>query len=101
MPGPASRETNHQALQRRRPEIPSVIVIATPGEPEEDAMTLSERVTADELDSEHFASQLIERLRWAVGDAHQVEQTEHANNGHERPVADTTDRERALAGASE
>lgn len=32
-----------------------------------------ERVTISDLESPHFAGQLLERLNWAVGDAHQVE----------------------------
>lgn len=51
-----------------------MIVIASPSERDDGAMMLSERVTVADLDSEHFASQLIDRLRWAVADAHQAEQ---------------------------
>jgi hypothetical protein len=32
-----------------------------------------ERVSVADLESEHFAAQLVERLGWAVGDAHAVE----------------------------
>ncbi|HWC87840.1 MAG TPA: hypothetical protein VG388_14985 [Solirubrobacteraceae bacterium] len=34
---------------------------------------LRERVTLDDLESDHFAAQLVERLGWAVGDAHAME----------------------------
>lgn len=61
-------------------------------------MTLSERVTVPDFESEHFASQLIDRLRWAVGDAHQAEQTGRADHRHERSGADTPEPERALTG---
>lgn len=35
---------------------------------------LRERVSAADLESRHFAAQLVERLGWAVGDAHELEQ---------------------------
>ncbi|MEA2197490.1 MAG: hypothetical protein QOJ25_1541 [Solirubrobacteraceae bacterium] len=35
---------------------------------------LRERVSLADLESDHFATQLVERLGWAVGDAHEVEQ---------------------------
>jgi hypothetical protein len=34
---------------------------------------LREWVTRDDLESDHFATRLVERLGWAVGDAHEVE----------------------------
>ena len=34
---------------------------------------LRERVTLADLESDHFATHLVERLGWAVGDAHEVE----------------------------
>lgn len=40
---------------------------------------MRERVSVADLESDHFATQLVERLGWAVGDAHEVEQ---------EPVAD-------------
>lgn len=35
---------------------------------------LRERVSLADLESDHFAAQLVERLGWAVGDAQEVEQ---------------------------
>lgn len=32
-----------------------------------------ERIASSDLTSEHFSGQLVERVRWAVGDAAQVE----------------------------
>ena len=58
--------------------MPRVIVIASPSERDDGAMMLSERVTVADLDSGHFAAQLIDRLRWAVADAHLAEQTQRA-----------------------
>jgi hypothetical protein len=31
--------------------------------------TLSERIVAENLESDHYVTQLIERLRWATADA--------------------------------
>jgi hypothetical protein len=35
---------------------------------------LRERVSATDLESAHFSRQLLERLNWAVNDAHEVEE---------------------------
>jgi hypothetical protein len=35
--------------------------------------TLSERIVAENLDSEHYTAQLFERLRWATTDAEALE----------------------------
>jgi hypothetical protein len=35
----------------------------------------TERVTVSDFESQHFQSQLVERLGWAVGDATDVERT--------------------------
>jgi hypothetical protein len=34
---------------------------------------LRERVSASDFESDHFAKHLVERLGWAVNDAHEVE----------------------------
>jgi hypothetical protein len=48
-------------------------IIVTADNPNEPAVMLRERVTVSDLESEHFANHLVERLGWAVGDAHDVE----------------------------
>ena len=54
--------------------MPQIIVTADRGAAfGEGAVTLRERVTVADFESEHFASQLVERLGWAVGDAHDAE----------------------------
>ncbi|MGO9901030.1 MAG: hypothetical protein ACLP0J_15365 [Solirubrobacteraceae bacterium] len=40
-----------------------------------DIVMLSERISVADLESDHFRAQLLERLSWAVSDAHA---TEHA-----------------------
>lgn len=53
--------------------MPRIIVQADPTS-ERDAVTvLQERVSPSDMQSRHFANQLIERLNWAVGDARQAE----------------------------
>ena len=54
--------------------MPQIIVTADRSEDlEEGAVTLRERVNAADFESDHFAEQLVERLGWAVNDAHQAE----------------------------
>jgi hypothetical protein len=54
--------------------VPQIIVTADRGAAfGEGAVTLRERVSVADFESEHFASQLVERLGWAVGDADEVE----------------------------
>ncbi len=38
------------------------------------SVMLRERVNVSDFDSDHFAAQLVERVGWAVSDAHEVEQ---------------------------
>ena len=55
--------------------MPQIIVTADRSEHTGDAaVTLRERVSAADLESGHFAAQLVQRLGWAVGDAHELEQ---------------------------
>ena len=59
--------------------MPQIIVVAdTPGEGGAGQVMFRERVTRQDFDSGHFATQLAERLGWAVGDAHAVEHAEQA-----------------------
>lgn len=54
--------------------MPHIIVVADNNHsPERDAVMLRERISASDLESQHFAVQLLERLEWAVGDAHDFE----------------------------
>ena len=55
-------------------DMPQIIVTAESGAAfREGAVTLRERVSVADFESEHFATQLVERLGWAVGDADEVE----------------------------
>ncbi len=56
--------------------MPQIIVTAdrTDDRTEGDVM-LRERVNATDFESDHFAALLVERLGWAVNDAHEAEQS--------------------------
>jgi hypothetical protein len=55
--------------------MPQIIVTADrPTDRGEGTVMLRERVNASDLESDHFARQLLERLEWAVMDAHEVEE---------------------------
>jgi hypothetical protein len=54
--------------------MPQIIVAADRGAAFRDgAVTFRERVTVADFESPHFAAQLLERLGWAVEDAHEAE----------------------------
>ena len=55
--------------------MPQIIVAADRGAAfGEGTVTFRETVNVADFDSQHFASQLVERIGWAVEDADQVEQ---------------------------
>lgn len=55
--------------------MPQIIVKADRStENGESAVMFTERVSVSDFESDHFQAQLVERLEWAVGDAHAVEQ---------------------------
>ena len=60
--------------------MPQIIVTADRGEGA--VTTWRERINASDFESAHFAHQLVERIGWAVSDAHEVE--EHADR---RPLS--------------
>ena len=67
--------------------MPQIIVTADRGAVLGDgAVMLRERVTVADLESEHFATQLVERLGWAVADADEAER--HADPIDDPPEPD-------------
>jgi len=54
--------------------MPHVMVTANIANGQEQVVMLRERIGTADLESEHFAAKLVERLAWAVGDAHEAEQ---------------------------
>jgi hypothetical protein len=55
--------------------MPHIIVTADrDSDRGEGPVMLRERISVSDLESDHFATQLVERLGWAVGDAQEAEQ---------------------------
>jgi hypothetical protein len=55
--------------------MPQIIVTADRTDDRgEGAVMLRERVNLTDFESDHFAAKLVERLGWAVSDAHEAEQ---------------------------
>ncbi len=55
--------------------MPQIIVVADKATERADApVMMRERVNVSDFESDHFAAQLVERVGWAVSDAHEVEQ---------------------------
>jgi hypothetical protein len=55
--------------------MPHIIVTAeTPSDRGEGPVLLRERITLSDFESEHFTRHLVERLGWAVEDAHELQQ---------------------------
>jgi hypothetical protein len=52
--------------------MPQIIVRAAPGD-RPGAVTLQERVTGSDLNSDQFASELVQRRGWALHDAEDIE----------------------------
>jgi hypothetical protein len=64
--------------------VPQIIVLADSARQQgEDAVMLRERVSLADLESDHFANHLVERLGWAVGDAHEVERESTASGARQ------------------
>jgi hypothetical protein len=53
--------------------MPKIIVQAINADGEPRRWTLSERIVAENLESEHYAAQLMQRLAWAAADAEALE----------------------------
>jgi len=54
--------------------MPHILVMANRESEQGEAVMLRERINVTDLESKHFAKQLLERLGWAVEDAQQAEQ---------------------------
>jgi hypothetical protein len=60
--------------------MPQIIVTAgAEADVEAGTVTLRERISASDFESERFAANLVERLGWAVSDAIEVEQQDHTD----------------------
>jgi len=57
--------------------MPQIIVTADRTDDRgERAVMLRERVSASDFESDHFAARLVQRLGWAVSDAHEIDNEE-------------------------
>ena len=54
--------------------MPQIIVRAAPGD-RPGAVTLQERVTGSDLNSDQLARELVERVGWALHDAEDIEES--------------------------
>jgi hypothetical protein len=66
-----------------------IVVHAVHSDGEPRRWTLSERIVPENLDSDHYVTHLIERLRWATADAHAEESQSAERAGrapHPRPT---------------
>lgn len=62
--------------------MPEILVAATTDRRENSTIVLyRERVTPADVEDDHSAAQLIERVGWAISDAEQAEREADANEG--------------------
>jgi hypothetical protein len=60
--------------------MPQIIVTADDNSVRgESPVMMRERINVSDFESDHFAARLVERLGWAVSDAHDVEQRPDAS----------------------
>jgi hypothetical protein len=53
--------------------MPQILVVTDAPQETETGVVYRERISRDDLESDHFSGQLIERVGWAIGDAQQLE----------------------------
>jgi hypothetical protein len=63
----------HSTLDPEGDPMPRITVKAVDADGEPRRWTLSERIVTDNLASDHYTAQLIERLRWATAEAEALE----------------------------
>jgi hypothetical protein len=63
--------------------MPQIIVTAGDNADVKKAITLSERINASDFESDRFATNLIERIAWAVSDAADAEEREPSSSPEE------------------
>jgi hypothetical protein len=72
--------------------MPQIIVMADArSDRREDSVMFTERVSVHDFESEHFQTQLVERLGWAVEDADAVERDSITREDAVTQVADEWD----------
>jgi hypothetical protein len=58
--------------------VPTIVMVSHQPAGEQQSIVWSERVAAEFLDSPHYGSQLLERMRWALEDAENAERERRA-----------------------
>jgi hypothetical protein len=53
--------------------MPQILIVTDPPEDAAGAVVYRERILSTDLESDHFAGQLVERVGWAVRDAGLIE----------------------------
>ncbi len=76
--------------------MPQIIITAGDTADVETAITLRERINASDFESDRFATNLIERIAWAVSDAAEAEERPPAPEHDDDP--DETRTPRVLVG---
>jgi hypothetical protein len=66
--------------------VPEIIVRTSAASRQDGVILLRERINVADFKSNHFTAQLIERLRWAVGDADAAEQARRDAEDRDRPT---------------
>lgn len=85
--------------QKGRLDVPQILVVSNPaGGAERGAVMLRERIADGDFESGHFKAQLLERLSWAVGDAHTAEQSPRSS-GRRQSRDGRVDARRSPAGS--
>lgn len=84
--------------------MPQIIVTADkPNDEGQPPVMFRERVNVSDFESKHFASQLVERLGWAVGDADELNRRSSLQAERRRArrrMVDAAQRELALSARS-
>jgi hypothetical protein len=57
--------------------MPQILVVTDSEAEDTGEVVYRERITATDLESDHFSGQLVERVGWAVRDANEVERRDH------------------------
>lgn len=58
--------------------MPQILVMTDEPEKPDSAVVYRERIALSDLESDHFSAQLVERVGWAVLDAHELEHDDAA-----------------------
>jgi hypothetical protein len=64
--------------------MPQILVVTDLRNDTDSTVVYRERISLNDLDSDHFSDQLVERVGWAMLDA---EELEHRNDQHPSPGA--------------